>query len=55
MEVSFVHAQPAYLDEEYPVEIRVRNTDDRDLCVAVDVLLQPIEAEHAGEYLSSST
>lgn len=52
MEVSFVHAQPAYIDEEYPVEIRVRNTDDRDLCVAVDVLLQPIEAEHAANSIS---
>jgi trafficking protein particle complex subunit 11 len=37
------------LDEEYPILIDITNSDDRDLDVVVDVLLQPTDIDHAGE------
>jgi len=39
------------MDEEYPILISVTNTDDRDMEVVVDVLLQPADIDHAGMYL----
>ncbi|KAH7102159.1 Foie gras liver health family 1-domain-containing protein [Auriculariales sp. MPI-PUGE-AT-0066] len=41
--VSLEHKSPAYLDESYPIELKVVNNDQRSLDVTVDVLLQPME------------
>jgi hypothetical protein len=46
--VSLSHHAPAFLDEEYPIVINITNADDRDMAVVVDVLLQPIDIDHAG-------
>jgi trafficking protein particle complex subunit 11 len=46
--VSFDHQSPAYLDEEYPITIDITNTDNQELDIVVDVLLQPTEIDHAG-------
>jgi trafficking protein particle complex subunit 11 len=37
------------LDEEYPILIDITNTDDRDMEVVVDVLLQPTDIDDAGK------
>lgn len=47
--VSVSHHAPAFLGEEYPILIEITNADDRDLDVAVDVLLQPTDIDHAGK------
>jgi hypothetical protein len=46
--VSLSHHAPAFLDEEYPIVINITNADDRDMAVVIDVLLQPIDIDHAG-------
>lgn len=51
MNVAVEHHAPAYLGEEFPVRIDVTNADDRELDIVVDVLLHPLEAEHAGKHL----
>ncbi|KAF5354759.1 hypothetical protein D9756_005506 [Leucocoprinus leucothites] len=43
--VSIQHYAPAYLDEGYPIIIEVTNVDDKDLDVALDVLLQPSDLD----------
>ena len=48
VQVSIVHSGPAYLGEEFPIEINVTNGDDKELDVVVDVLLQPTEIDEAG-------
>ena len=48
IQVSISHAGPAYIGEEFPIEIDVTNNDDRELDVTVDVLLQPTEIDEAG-------
>ncbi|PFH52170.1 hypothetical protein AMATHDRAFT_74451 [Amanita thiersii Skay4041] len=45
--VTFRHNSPAYLNEEYPIDISVINDDDRRLNVVVDVLLLPSEEDDA--------
>ncbi|TFK44945.1 Gryzun, putative trafficking through golgi-domain-containing protein [Crucibulum laeve] len=45
--VSLNHQSPAYLDEDYPIDIEVTNLDTRELDVVVDVLLQPTEIDYA--------
>ncbi|KAJ3501987.1 hypothetical protein NLJ89_g9091 [Agrocybe chaxingu] len=47
LNVTFQHHAPAYLDEDYPVNIEITNTDSRDLGVVVSFLLQPTEIDHA--------
>lgn len=39
---------PAYLDEEYPITIKVTNTDDKELDVTFDVILHPPEDDSSG-------
>ena len=46
--MSLSHHAPAFLDEKYPIVIDITNADDRDVAVVVDVLLQPIDIDHAG-------
>ncbi|KAF8627616.1 hypothetical protein AX15_004317 [Amanita polypyramis BW_CC] len=41
--LSLSHQSPAYLDEEYPIEINVTNEDARELDITVDILLLPSE------------
>lgn len=48
VQVSLKNEAPAYLGEEFPITLDVTNTDDRELDIAVDVLLQPTEIEEAG-------
>ena len=48
VQVVLSHHGPAYLGEEFPIEIDVTNNDDRELDVTVDVLLQPTEIDEAG-------
>ena len=48
--VSLSHHAPAFLDEEYPILIDITNADDRDMDVVVDVLLQPIDIDHASKW-----
>ncbi|TCD61939.1 hypothetical protein EIP91_007679 [Steccherinum ochraceum] len=45
--VAVGHHAPAYLGEEFPIVVDVTNTDDRELEIVVDVLLHPLEVEHA--------
>lgn len=52
--VSIVHQEPAFLDEDYPIIIVVVNRDDRELEVIADVLLQPTDVDYAGEFLHIS-
>jgi len=49
LKVVFNHNAPAYLDEDYPVEIEITNIDTRELEVAIDLLLQPTEVDDAGK------
>lgn len=46
--MSLKHEAPAYLGEEFPIILDVTNTDDRELDMVVDILLQPTEIEEAG-------
>ncbi len=48
VQVSLSHNGPAYLSEEFPIEINVTNNDDRELAIVVDVLLHPTEIDEAG-------
>lgn len=48
LKLTFHHHAPAYLDEDYPIEIEVTNTDTRDLQVSISLLLQPLETEDVG-------
>ena len=54
VQVSIVHSGPAYLGEEFPIEINITNGDDKELDVVVDVLLQPTEIDEAGSSPSLS-
>lgn len=45
--ITLAHQSPAYLNENYPITIDITNTDDRELEVVVDVLLQPTEIDNA--------
>jgi hypothetical protein len=47
--VSFQHQSPAYLDEDYPIKVKVINVDDKDLEISLDVLLQPVDVDGASE------
>jgi len=47
--VTLAHQSPAYLNENYPITIDITNADDRELEVVVNVLLQPVEIDNAGE------
>ncbi|KAJ6497565.1 Gryzun, putative trafficking through golgi-domain-containing protein [Mycena sanguinolenta] len=43
--MTLSHKGPAYLDEDYPILVEVTNTDDRELELTADVLLQPTEID----------
>ncbi|KAG8930220.1 hypothetical protein FRC01_003141 [Tulasnella sp. 417] len=45
LHVEFQHSAPAYLDEQYPLLIKISNLDERELDTVVDVLLHPAEDE----------
>ncbi|KAF8271123.1 Foie gras liver health family 1-domain-containing protein [Lactarius quietus] len=47
LDVSMMHQDPAYLDEEYPIVISITNEDDRALDIILDILLQPSEIDEA--------
>ncbi|KAH7928708.1 hypothetical protein BV22DRAFT_1004322 [Leucogyrophana mollusca] len=51
LSVSFTHPEPALLDEEYPIMIEITNTDERELDIIVDVLLQPTEIDIAVQHI----
>ncbi|EMD33144.1 hypothetical protein CERSUDRAFT_118207 [Gelatoporia subvermispora B] len=50
--VSVTHHAPAYLGEEYPITVEVCNTDERELDMIMDVLLQPSEFDEAVNHIS---
>ena len=39
--MSFIHKEPAYCNELYPIIFEITNEDDQDLEFDMDVLLQP--------------
>ncbi|KAL0578934.1 hypothetical protein V5O48_003082 [Marasmius crinis-equi] len=45
--ISVTHQAPAYLNESFPVNVEVTNTDDKELEVMIDVLLLPTELDNA--------
>ena len=49
LEIAFQHSEPAYLDEDYPIFVKVTNADERDLHVTISILLQPTEIDDAGK------
>ncbi|PPQ93844.1 hypothetical protein CVT25_013553 [Psilocybe cyanescens] len=51
LKIAFHHHAPAYLDEDYPIEVEVTNTDTRDLDVIVNFLLQPTEIDDAVNWM----
>jgi hypothetical protein len=52
IEVSFSHHVPAYVDEEYGVDVQVRNVDERAMDVTLGFLVRPGEDEWVGEFPS---
>lgn len=53
--VSLDHQSPAYLDENYPIVINITNTDDRELDIVIDILLQPTEIDGASKCFNFSS
>ncbi|KAF9560978.1 hypothetical protein CPC08DRAFT_817945 [Agrocybe pediades] len=51
LKVAFHHHAPAYLDEDYPIEVEVTNIDTRELDVVLNVLLQPTEIDDAVNHI----
>lgn len=49
VDVSLHHYAPALVDENYPIVIEIKNTDNIDLVVQVDILLQPTDADGASK------
>ena len=55
IQVAISHDGPAYIGEEFPIEINITNEDERELDVVLDVLLQPTEIDEAGaSYVKNS-
>ncbi|KAI8973973.1 Gryzun, putative trafficking through golgi-domain-containing protein [Trametes punicea] len=52
VQVAISHEGPAYVGEEFPIEICITNEDDRELDVVLDVLLQPTEMDEAVNYIA---
>ncbi|KAI0365604.1 hypothetical protein BV20DRAFT_1056347 [Pilatotrama ljubarskyi] len=52
VQVAISHDGPAYIGEEFPIEINIANEDDRELDVVLDVLLQPTEVDEAVNYIA---
>ncbi|KAI0943837.1 hypothetical protein AcV7_001818 [Taiwanofungus camphoratus] len=50
--ISLSHYSPAYLIENFPINMEITNEDDRELDVIVDILLQPTESEGTVNYIS---
>lgn len=51
VQVAISHDGPAYIGEEFPIDINITNEDDRELEVVLDVLLQPTEIDEAGAFM----
>uniref|UniRef100_A0A8H7Y8D4 Trafficking protein particle complex subunit 11 domain-containing protein n=1 Tax=Psilocybe cubensis TaxID=181762 RepID=A0A8H7Y8D4_PSICU len=51
LHIAFHHRSPSYLDEDYPIEVEVTNTDTRELDVIVNFLLQPTEIDDAVNWM----
>ncbi|KAK2463095.1 hypothetical protein APHAL10511_004750 [Amanita phalloides] len=49
--LSISHEAPAYIDEEYPIEINVTNDDTREMDITVDILLLPSEYHDSVNYI----
>lgn len=41
VELSIEHTGSTYIGEHYPIEISVKNADEKPLHVSLDVLIQP--------------
>ena len=55
IQVAISHDGPAYIGEEFPLEINITNEDARELAVVLDVRLQPTEIDEAGaSYVKNS-
>ncbi|KAI0359646.1 hypothetical protein OH77DRAFT_1587090 [Trametes cingulata] len=52
VQVAISHDGPAYIGEEFPIEVNITNEDDRELDVVLDVLLQPTEVDEAVNYIA---
>ncbi|KAH9889488.1 Gryzun, putative trafficking through golgi-domain-containing protein [Cubamyces lactineus] len=52
IQVAISHDGPAYIGEEFPIEISITNEDERELDVVLDVLLQPTEIDEAVNYVA---
>ncbi|KAH9855996.1 Gryzun, putative trafficking through golgi-domain-containing protein [Lenzites betulinus] len=52
VQVAISHEGPAYIGEEFPIEINITNQDDRELDVVLDVLLQPTEIDEAVNHIA---
>jgi len=48
LHVLISHSGPAYLNEEYPITIKIINFDDKELDVTLDVMLHPPEDDSSG-------
>ena len=48
LHVLISQSGPAYLDEEYPITIKITNADDKELDVTFDVILHPPEDDSSG-------
>ncbi|KJA28858.1 hypothetical protein HYPSUDRAFT_33253 [Hypholoma sublateritium FD-334 SS-4] len=51
LKTSLSHHAPAYLDEDYPIELEVTNMDNCELDVVVSFLLQPTEIDSAVNWI----
>ena len=48
LHVFISYGGPAYLDEEFPITIKITNVDDKELDVTFDVILHPPEDDSSG-------
>ncbi|KAG8957730.1 hypothetical protein FRC03_009851 [Tulasnella sp. 419] len=51
LDLQFEHPSPAYMNERYPIQMNIKNNDERELELIVDVLLQPSEDESVNRIL----
>jgi hypothetical protein len=43
LDISLASAAPAYMEEQFPITVEIRNDDSRAFDVWIDVLLYPTE------------
>ena len=48
LQVFISYGGPAYLNEEFPITIKITNVDDKELDVTFDVILHPPEDDSSG-------